>query len=397
MDDKLSWKRWDIDPHLINRMQWDSSEVEAMKKVLASDWFGYGEANKQLEKKLVDFTKLAHVNVTCSGSASLLVAVKTLMHEGRVKSGDLVLHPITTFPTSISSAIDLGLVPVFVETKSRTYVIDPEQVEKAIAQYPEIKGLILPYLLGNIPDMERITKALNGRFLIEDSCDTLGGTFAGHSIGHYADLTSFSFYGSHHISTAGVGGALGTNSKKLHDTARSIIFWGRDFSLGDAFLNRYKYATIGTNSQMSALQAAFGLAQMERLDGYVKARKSQFDEMMQLFKKYDKWFELPEVHPLASPSWFAFPLVIKSDAPFTREVFVSYLTENKVEIRPIMCGNLLKQPPYASIKHVRLQNEFPIGEKIEQSGMFIPCWGMPQDQKKHYYGVINDFFSKYAQ
>lgn len=391
MNATKSWKRWRSDPHLINRIQWDSKEIFSMEEVLSDDWFGYGEPNKQFEKKLSEFTGLKHIHLTNSGSAAIAVAVKTLIHEGILKKGDLVLHPITTFPTSIAAAIDYWIIPVFVETKERTYVIDPEQVEKAIQLYPQIKGLILPHLLGNIPDLDRITEALKGRFLIEDSCDTLGGTFNKRHTGSFADLTAFSFYGSHHITSAGVGGALATNNLRLSETARSMIFWGRDFSLGDAFLNRYKYKTIGTNSQMSAIQAAFGLAQIERLPEFVSARKKQFDEMYALFKPFERFFELPESHPCANPSWFAFPLIVKDEAPFTREEFVTCLTENKVEIRPIMCGNLLKQPPYQNIEHITLQETFPIADKIETRGLFIPCWGMPEDQKRAYFSILEKF------
>jgi CDP-6-deoxy-D-xylo-4-hexulose-3-dehydrase len=379
----------------MNQIRWDSSEIGAMRQVLMDDWFGYGESNKKLEKKLSEFTEIKHVNLSSSGSSAILVAVKALMHEGRLKSGDLVLHPITTFPTSIASAIDFGIVPVFVETKPNTYVIDAEQVEEMIKKYPEIKGAIIPHLLGNIPEMDRIVRALNGRFLIEDSCDTLGGQFDGKHVGSNADFVAFSFYGSHHISTAGIGGALATNNLRLAEVARSMIFWGRDFNLENTFMNRYKYATIGTNSQMSALQAAFGLAQMERLGDYIKARKNQFDELYAIFKKYDNWFELPESHVKANPSWFAFPLVVKNSAPFTREDFVKYLTDHKIEIRPIMCGNILKQPPYSKIKCILSKEEFPIGDKIESRGLFIPAWGMPEDQKKHYHELVSTFLDKY--
>ncbi|MBM3233187.1 hypothetical protein FJZ18_03415 [Candidatus Pacearchaeota archaeon] len=396
MPEKLNWKKWKIDPHLMNRIQWDENEFNSVKEVFMSDWFGEGESNKLFEKKIIEFTGVKYATLTNSGSSAVLVALKTMIHEGRLKPGDLVIHPISTFATSVSSSIDLGLVPVFIETKQNTYAADPEQVEKAIQKYPEIKGMVLPHILGNIADIERIVKALNGRVLIEDSCDSLGGYFNGKHTGSMADIAVFSFYGSHHISAGGGGGAVITNNSQYADTARSIIFWGRDFSKGNAFLNRYKYKTLGTNSQMPAIQAAFGLAQMDRLPGYLKARELQFREMDILFKNYD-YFKLPVTHEKSQPSWFGYPLIVKQSSPFNRDQFVEYLVENGVEIRPIMCGNILVQPPFKNSRHITLQDSYPIADEIERAGMFIPCWGMPEDQKRYYYKIIRDFLDKHKR
>ena len=397
MNNKISWKKWGKkgDSHLINRIRWDEKEYSALKRDLDSDWFGYNKYNEQFEKKLSDFTGVKHFNLTNSGSTAIFVALKVLMHEGRIKRGDYVLHPISTFSTSISSAIDLGLIPVFVETKPNTYVIDPEQVKRAIKKYPQIKGAIIPHLLGNIPDIYEIKSALGDRFLIEDSCDTLGSYFDGKHVGAFGDFVAFSFYGSHHISSGGIGGALGTNNPKLNEIAKSIIFWGRDYSKGESFLNRYKYMTIGTNAQMSALQAAFGLTQMDRIKGFIKDRNLQFREMTEIFNKYD-FFELPVSHPKANPSWFSYPLQVKGSAPFRREGFVNFLSDQKVEIRPIMCGNILEQECYHKASHITLDNSFPIADKIGNLGLFIPCWGMPKNQKKDYYMILKKFLQKYS-
>ena len=278
----LEWKKWEKtgDSHLINRIQWTQKEIEAVQGVFNADWFGYGEFNKDFEKKLSDYTGIKHIHLTNSGSSAILVAIKSLIHQGALRRGDLVIHPITTFATSISSAIDFGVIPVFVETKPYTYVIDPEEVERAIKKYPQIKGLILPHLLGNVPDMNRILAALGNRFLIEDCCDTLGCYFNGKHVGSFGTAAAFSFYGSHHITAAGVGGAFGTNRDELSPIARSIIFWGRDFGAGEEFLNRYKYLTLGTDSQMTAIQAAFGAQQMGRLPNIVSARKSNLTKLI---------------------------------------------------------------------------------------------------------------------
>lgn len=399
MNTKESWKKWEKkgDSHLINRIQWDKNELEYMLKVPQEfDWFGRGEFHNQLEKKLSDFTEISYFNLTNSGSTAITTALKTLIELGELRRGDSVLHPITTFQTSIASSIDLGLVPVFVETKPYTFVIDETEVDRAIKQYPSIRGMVVPHLLGNIPDMEKITDALGDRFLIEDCCDSMGGYFDGKHIGSFGNFAAFSFYGSHHMTTGGVGGAIGTNDESYHEKNKSIIYWGHDFKPKETFLDRYRCGTIGSDFQMSGIQAGFGLAQIEKLPGFVKARDKQFKEMHNLFENYRDFFHLPREHPKAKPSWFCFPLVTKSDAPFTRRNFVDYLNENNVEIRPVMSANLLRQGAYKNIPRITLDNErFPIADENERAGMFIPSWGMPENQKQDYYGILTDFLDSY--
>ena len=403
MDKRAEWKGWEKtgDPHKMNRIRWDQKELDFMREIFNQDWFGYGNFNRSLEQRLADFTGIPRFNLTNSGSTALTTAVKALFHRGTLKRGDLILHPITTFPTSISGAIDYGLVPVFIETRKGTYVVDEEQIERAIQKYPEIKGMILPHLLGNIPNMDKILGSLGARVLIEDCCDTLGGYFDGQHVGSFGDFMALSFYGSHHITAGGVGGAVGTKSEINSQLARSIIFWGHDYDThtgGTAkkdFLARYDCTTIGSDFQLSALQAAFALAQMDRLKDFIKERETQFKEMQEIFKPYEKAFELPTSDPLSKPSWFCYPLTVKEAAKFKREDFVSYLTKNGVETRPIMCGNILRQKPYNSIERVTLDGEkFPIGDEIQKNGLFIPCWGMPENQKKDYYKILSDFLKK---
>ena len=399
MGKEAGWKRWEKkgDPHKINRIQWGPEELEYIQRVFNEDWFGYGSCHKELEQRLSSFTGIPRFNLTNSGSTALTTAVKTLFHRGTLKRGDFILHPITTFPTSISCAIDYGLVPVFIETKRGTYVCDEEQVDRAIREHPEIKGMILPHLLGNIPNMDKIIGSLGARVLIEDCCDTLSGYFDGQHVGTFGDFMALSFYGSHHITAGGVGGAVGTKSEINSQIARSIIFWGHDYDThtgGSAkkdFLARYDCQTIGSDFQMSAIQASFALAQMNRLAEFIKKREIQFTEMRDLFGHSD-FFELPTSDPLSSPSWFCYPLTVKENAPFKRDELVAYLTENQVETRPIMCGNILRQKPFRLIERVTLDNEqFPIGDEIQRAGLFLPCWGMPDEQKEDYYRILKDF------
>lgn len=390
---ELSWNKWKKgDPHLINRIQWDSNERKALERVLESDWFAGGKIREEAEKKFSTFINRPYVHLTNSGSAAIQTALMALQEKGYWQPGDLVLHPITTFATSVSSAAFLGMIPVYVDTKPYTYVADPDQVSKAIEKYPQIKGMVLPHLLGSIPDIYAIREALEDRFLIEDCCDTLGGTFDGKPLGSFGEFAAFSFYASHHVTAGGVGGAVATKDKLLHESAKSIIYWGRDFKDGDEeFLKRYNYAAVGTDSQMCNLQAAFLSVQLDRLPGFVEARAKQFKEMTDLFAQ-NNYFNLPVTHPKANPSWFSYPLTVKRDAPFTRAEFARYLTKNNIECRPLMCGNITEQKPFRKVKHICLEDRFPVAEEIEERSLFIPCWGMLEEQKADYYKILRKFF-----
>ncbi len=390
---RKSWREWKKgDSHLINRIKWDQREVDAVGEVFGDDWFASGKVNRAFESRLADYTGILHIHGTNSGSAAIQTGLLALKEQGYWQPGDMVLHPVTTFATSISSAIFLGMTPVYVDTKPNTYVADPEQVKKAIKKYPQTKGMILPYLLGNVPDIDSIKDSLDDRFLVEDSCDTLGGKYNGIHLGSFGQIAAFSFYASHHITSGGVGGAVGTMNRSLDYLLKSIIYWGRDFKDGDdEFLKRYNYATIGTDSQLSSVQAAFGLAQMDKLNQFVNERAKQFAEMTELFRRY-KHFNLPETEPKAEPSWFAYPLTVKSSSPFTRADLVRYLTANRVEVRPIMCGNITEQKPFRQNKYISIGN-FPVGREIENNGLFVPCWGMSEEQKKDYYEILEGFLS----
>ncbi len=391
----LSWKRWKQgDWHLINRIQWDEKEVQAVMDVFRNDWFAAGKKVKEFSDSFSKYTGIRYIIPANSGSAAIEAALLALKHEGRWQHGDSIIHPVTTFATSISSAINLGLKPVYIETRPQTYVADPEQVEMAIKNHPETRGMVLPHLIGNISDMHRIKRALEDRFLIEDCCDTLGGQFDGKHIGSFGDAAAFSFYASHHITAGGVGGAIGTNNERLYRLIRSTIHWGRDFSPGDdKFLKRYTYETRGLDAQMTEIQAAFATAQLKRLPEIVKARAEQFAEMTDLLDEHE-FFYLPKSYPNAKPSWFAYPLTIKPDAPFTRSDFSRYLTNKKVEIRPLMCGNITRQAPFNTSERTSLkEGRFPIGDNVEFSSLFIPCWGMPRNQREDYYKILKDYLS----
>lgn len=398
----MEYKKWKPgDPVLINNLRWDQKEVDSVLSVFEKNWFGgNSEHNKKFEDAIKRFSGFKHFQSTNSGSAALEIAIQVLKQSGRIKTGDKFLHPAVTFPTSFTAAVMAGMIPVFVDSDEGTYQISTEGIKRALVEHPDIKFAIIPALLGNIPDMEVLINELNGRFLIVDSCDLVGGKFDGKEFSTFGDFGCYSFYGSHHISSGGVGGGIGTNSDDDFELIRSMTFWGRDFSTDklnkiDNFLKRYSYKTLGLDAQMTALQAAFGLVQMERLSEFIGTREAMFRKLQNLFRTKLNYFILPtRTSDRADPSWFCYPLVIRRGTPFTREEFATFLIEHNIEVRPIMAGNVLNHAPFQNIKYHTV-DDLRVADEVFNRGLFIPLCPMESDQMEYYFGILSEFINKY--
>jgi len=348
---------------------------------------------------LANYTDIAHVQPVNSGSSALTLAVQAMLMLGHWNPGDWILHPLLTFPTSIAPAIQAGLVPVFVDVDRNTYQIDLDAAREAIKNYGDrIKGAIIPHLLGNICSMVDLLDILDGRLLIEDCCDTMGGYYDGLHVGNFGQVAAFSFYGSHHITTAGVGGALATHNEEIYELVRSMAHWGRDdYSVladpYEKFAKRYWYETLGYDYQMTELQAAFGIAQLERLDQANVTRCQKVYELSQYFSRFNEFFYLPYTEGDAEPSWFAFPLTIKPGAPFSRKEFATYLIENKIEIRPLFTGNILDHPAFVRLPGNRkiLAGTSEVADWIGDNSLFLPAWGMSDAEMGYMIGVLDRF------
>lgn len=396
----MPWKQWEPGkPVTINRIVWDGLESENLQDVLERDWFGPGHYASELEKALASYVGVKYAQLTNSGSSALLLAVQALKTIGYWNDGDLILHPACTFPTSCNPIWQSGLIPVFVDVEPGTYNIDASLVEQALNKHPEIKGAIIPHLIGNIAEWDYIRELMGDRPIIEDSCDTMGGLYDGVPVGRLGDIAALSFYGSHHITTAGVGGAALTNDAQHHRLIKSMTFWGRQFvKTGDLyfdFTQRYTYETIGYDMQMSEIQAAFGLAQMERLNELNEGRNKQFALTHNLFAKRQDWFVLPRQHPKANPSWFGYPVLIQESAPFDRSHFATHLIENKIEIRPLFAGNLTRQKAYRNVPYVTVGDLTQANRNMERA-LFLPAWGgMTEEQTAYLFGVVEGFMEQW--
>jgi CDP-6-deoxy-D-xylo-4-hexulose-3-dehydrase len=344
----------------------DASEIKYMVDASLDGWLTTGRFNAEFEKKLANFIGIKHLITVNSGSSANLVAFTTLtspkLGERAIKKGDEVIGVAAGFPTTVNPIIQFGAVPVFVDVESLTHNIDPRKIEAAIG--PKTKAIMLAHSLGNPFNLDVVTALCKkyNLWLVEDCCDALGTTYRGQMVGTFGDIATLSFYPAHHI-TMGEGGAVFTNHDELKVIAESFRDWGRDcycapgrdnscgkrfcWKLGDlpeGYDHKYTYSHLGYNLKITDMQAACGLAQLEKAASFIQARKDNFAFLKQRLKDCEEFIQLPEPTEHSDPSWFGFPITLKENCPVTRLDLLTYLDQNKVGTRLLFAGNLTRQP-----------------------------------------------------
>lgn len=364
-------------------------EIKAVNKVLSDPTkIVAGPAVKEFEKKISQILGKKYGIMVSSGSAANLLAVDIL----DIPEGSEVITPILTFATTVAPLVQKKLVPVFVDVIPGTYQIDVNKIESLITK--KTKALMIPSLIGNISDMKRLRKIADKHHLwfIEDSCDTLGAKFDGRPSGTYSDITTTSFYASHIITTAGLGGIVCVNDPMLARRALIKANWGRESTLfgvyekseelkkrlaghidGKVYDAKFLFSEIGYNFQATEINGVFGLEQLKRFPKFTKLRRNAFAELRKFFRQYEQFFVLPEENKGAQNTWLAFPLTIKPKAPFTRTEITTYLEESNIQTRPIFTGNILRQPGFKNIKARQTKGGYPVADYIMHNGFLIGC------------------------
>jgi len=395
----LKWKKWKPgDPITINRVVWGAPEVDQVLKMLDGDWFAAGRYIKEFEKQFAALVEQPHCQTLNSGTSAIFLAVQILVEEGIWKSGDKIVHPYLTFPTSMNPLLLFDLRPVLIDVDPGTCNLSCDALEIALRDHPDIRGAVIPHLLGNSPDMALVLDMLGDRLLIEDCCDTIGSKAAGQQVGTFGEAAAYSFYASHNVTTAGVGGALVTNNQGFYRKVRSMVHWGRNESrLPDnatvfaRFRNRYWYTHVGYDLQMTEVQAAFGLGQLTRLPDLTAMRRRAFALLGQEMAQYEGRFILPKVHPGNDPIWFGYPLTIPNQELYWG--LVEHLIENKIEIRPLFTGNILAHPAYQPWKAEIIKGgPSHQADLVLQGGLFLPAWN--DEQSPYVAETIHEFMRK---
>jgi len=341
-------------------------ELRNMVDASLDGWLTTGRYNELFEKRLANYLGVKHVLTTNSGSSADLLAFATLtspkLGDRSLKPGDEVITVAAGFPTTVNPMLLYGMVPVFVDVDIPTYNIDPDRIEAAISD--KTKAIMIAHTLGNpfnLDEVMRVAKK-NNLWVIEDCCDALGTTYNGQMVGTFGDISTISFYPAHHI-TMGEGGAVFTNNGKLRKIVESIRDWGRDcycepgkdntckkrfgWQLGDlpqGYDHKYTYSHIGYNLKITDMQAACGLAQLDKLPSFIKQRKENYNYLKDKLKSLEEFLILPEATENSDPSWFGFPITLRESAPTSRVDLLKYLDQKKIGSRLLFAGNLTKQP-----------------------------------------------------
>jgi CDP-6-deoxy-D-xylo-4-hexulose-3-dehydrase len=369
-----------------------AAELQNMVEASLDGWLTTGRFNDAFEKRLTEFLGVKHALTTNSGSSANLLAFSALtshkLGARAIQSGDEVISVAAGFPTTVNPILQFGAVPVFMDVHLPTYNIDPAKIEAAIT--PKTKAIMLAHTLGNPYDLDVIVVLAkkHNLWLIEDCCDALGSTYNGKLVGSFGDIGTLSFYPAHHI-TMGEGGAVFTNNDELKMIIESFRDWGRDcycgpgkdntcgkrfcWQLGDLPLgydHKYTYSHLGYNLKISDMQAACALAQMDRLEGFVEARKQNFAYLKSGLKNCEEFLMLPEATTNSEPSWFGFPITIKPSAGIKRVDLLQYLDENKIGTRLLFAGNLTRQP-YMKGRNFRISGELTNTDTVMNDTFWI--------------------------
>jgi CDP-6-deoxy-D-xylo-4-hexulose-3-dehydrase len=348
---------------------YDQREVEAAVDATLDFWLTLGPHGQRFQRGLATFLGVRHSVLTNSGSSANLLAFSALtspkLKGRRIRAGDEVITCAAGFPTTVNPIIQNGCVPVFVDCDPRTANARVEQLEVALS--PRTRAVMMAHTLGNPFDLDAVLAFCreHNLWLVEDNCDALGSRYKGRLTGTFGDISTQSFYPPHHL-TMGEGGAVNlVRSPLLKKIVESFRDWGRDcwcdsgkentcakrfeWELGDlpkGYDHKYIYSHIGYNLKPLDIQAAIGCEQLEKLPGFVAARRRNWQRLYEGIAPFEEFLELPAATPGAEPSWFGFLLMPRPGAPFTRGDIVRHIEGRNIQTRMLFGGNLARQPAY---------------------------------------------------
>ncbi len=372
-----------------------AEELTAAVQASLDFWLTSGTYTQQFESSFAKTVGMRHAFMVNSGSSANLLALTALtsrrLGESALKQGDEVLTVAAGFPTTVSPILQNGLIPVYVDIDLETYVANDDALESAIG--PKTRAIMMAHTLGNPFNLDLITKLAqkHNLWLIEDSCDALGGTYQGKNLGTFGDLATFSFYPAHHITT-GEGGSVLAKKALMKPILESFRDWGRDcwcasgcdntclkrydWQLGElpvGFDHKYTYSHLGYNLKSGDIQAAIGLAQLERLDFFINSRRHNWNYLMKGLSNLEEFFILPRATEGSDPSWFGFAVTVKKESPKSRNEIVQILNDKKIATRVLFGGNLLRQPAFIGTPR-RVHGELINTDIVMNDTFWIGVW-----------------------
>lgn len=398
----------------------NSEEINNAISVAKEGWWTEGKWAKQFESDFKKFLGVRYVTLVNSGSSANLLALASLTSEvfgeRRLKQGDEFITTSVAFPTTVNPGIIYGLKPVFIDVELDTLNIDASQIEKAITK--KTKLIMIAHTLGRPFNLDKIVSLCKkyNLWLIEDCCDALGSKYKGKYVATFGDVATFSFYPAHQI-TMGEGGAVVTNNPLIYRSSRQFRDWGRDcwcdtgkdntcgkrfgWKLGDlpyGYDHKFIYSQIGYNLKLTDFQAAIGVAQLKKLPYFIKKRQENYRTLYNFFKKYEKYFILMREDKDLEISYFGFPLLVKPDAPFTRNQLTEYLDKNKIGTRNVFAGNLLRHPAYLKLKDkFKIIGNHKNADLVMNNAFWLGVWpGIDKEKINYMKKTLKKFLDQFV-
>jgi len=391
-----------------------AKELQLMVAASLDGWLTTGRFNEEFERKLGEYVELPHVLTTTSGSSANLLALTALtsrrLGKRALRPGDEVITVAAGFPTTVNPIIQNGLIPVFVDVDNKTYNVNASLIEGAITD--KTKAIMIAHTLGNTFDLAEVKRVVDKYqlWLVEDCCDALGSTYDGKMVGTFGDIATVSFYPAHHI-TMGEGGAILTSSEELNTIVASFRDWGRDCycnpgcdntcgkrfdqkfsSLPCGYDHKYTYSHLGYNLKITDMQAACGLAQLEKIEQFVETRKMNFRYLKERLSCCADFIELPESTVRSDPSWFGFPITLKEASGATRVELLKYLDEAKIGSRLLFAGNLTRQPYFNNVKY-RVSGKLTVTDRIMSQTFWLGLFpGLSREHLDYVISKVEEFF-----
>ena len=393
----------------------DQNELKLLVDSSLDFWLTTGRYAEKFEKSFAKVMGMKHAMLCNSGSSANLLAVSALtsprLGKRALKEGDEVITAAAGFPTTVNPILQNRLTPVFVDVELATYDSSVEKIEAAIG--PKTKAIVMAHTLGNPFDIAGVMELAKQHklFVVEDTCDAVGAKFNGQPVGSFGDLSTTSFYPAHHI-TMGEGGCVLVNKASMKKIVESLRDWGRDcwcppgvdntcgrrfdWQLGElpyGYDHKYVYSHVGYNLKMTDMQAAVGVAQLDKLEGFIQARNTNFNKIYAGLKDLQEFLILPEATKNSEPSWFGFPITVRKDAPFTRFELVQHIESRRIGTRQLFGGNLLRQPAYLK-SPIRVVGDLTNADFITENTFWIGVYpGLTKDMVDYMLHEIQDFVS----
>ena len=386
----------------------DEREIEAVMAVLRSGNLNIGENVARFEDEVSTILGKKRGVMVNSGSSALLLAVGLL----DLEPGDEVITSVLTFSTDVSSIVQLGLVPVFVDVEPDTFQIDVNRIAEMIG--PRTKAILTPNLMGNCPDWDviRAIADKHGLKVIEDSCDVLDTRLRGTRLGTRADISVTSFAISHSLTCAGNGGMVAMDDPEMHDKCLTRRRWGRrsesylygsrqgqdtrwgPLDDGTMYDQIFIFDDMGYNFEPSELGAAYGLVQLSKLQEFNARRRHACDRYNDLMANHTDKVILPRTTPDLETTWMRYGFILRPESGHDRTEVQNFLEDRNVQSRMVWTGNILRQPGFANIDHRAPADGFPNADLVMNQALCIPTHhGLGSDDIGYVIDTLTDLFS----